>query len=101
MGIGGARLNPLNRIHATGTRLSLLGPLSGEQGSILLVGIRGGLFGEQGSILCSRPGFGGLESSTFLGMKVWKKPETEFSDSRGNPGLSTVLGLNTAYCLLP
>ena len=50
----GELCSTLVRIHAAGVRLSLLGPTSGELGSIPGVGTPRGLFGEPGSILCSR-----------------------------------------------
>ena len=85
----------------SGFTLVPLRPPSGEQGSTLGSAPAGSCSESRARSYAACPGFGGLESSTFLGMKAWTKPETEFSDSRGNPGLSTDLGLNTPNCLLP
>ena len=49
---------------------------SGERGSILPVRPLGGCSESKARSYAAGPGFGGRESSRFLGRKHWKKPET-------------------------
>ena len=64
---------------------------SGERGSILPVRPLGGCSESKARSYAAGPGFGGRESSRFLGTKHWKKPETasiiaRTTDRREGPG---------------